>query len=134
MCAGDILRNTLKQDSMSYRLSTDVQRKNCHMLYMQHWSHYIPKSFPVVTAGAYFRVLYHHSPDWLIDRFKTIEYFCFQFLSQNHCLFFFDSSFQKNLKFMAFPIVRDKGVTRKSEYLVLIKNLTCFRNQHKLFQ
>ena len=46
----------------------------------------------------------------LIDCFKTIEYFRFQFWSQNHCLFLFNSFFQKNLESIAFPIVCEKGV------------------------
>ena len=48
----------------------------------------------------------------LINCFKTIEYFRFRFWSLYYCLFFFDSFFQKNLKFIAFPIpiVCEKGV------------------------
>ena len=47
----------------------------------------------------------------LIDCCKTIEYFLFRFWSQNHSLFFFQYFFQKNLKYFAYTIVCDKGVS-----------------------
>ena len=57
-----------------------------------------------------FSILWLPLSGLLIDCFKTIEYFRFRFWSQNHCLFFFDSFFQKNLKSIEFPIVCKKGV------------------------
>ena len=51
----------------------------------------------------------------LIDCFNTIEYFRFQFCSQNHCLFFFDYFFQKNRKSIAFAIVCENGVILRNQ-------------------
>ena len=60
----------------------------------------------------------------LIDCFKTIEFF--RFRSQNHCLIFFDSFFQKNLNSIAFAIVGEKGV--------ILRNRTAqFRPKNDLF-
>ena len=57
--------------------------------------------------------------------FKTFEYFWLRFWSQNHCLFFFDSYFQKSVKSNCISDCLRKA--RNSA-----KNETCFRNLEQL--
>ena len=68
-----------------------------------------------------------HGLRLLIDCFKTIEYFRFQFGPKTIVYYFFDYSFQKNLKSIAFPIVCEKGI-------ILPIGLPSFDQKHDLFQ
>ena len=69
----------------------------------------------------------------LLDCFKTIEYFKFRFWSQNNFLFFFQFFISKESKIYCISDCLRKGRnSAKSDWLLSIKDMTCFRNLEQL--